>query len=247
MAAALAGLHGRLEEVAARLRALGLEVAIDAERLQLRTVVKAPGHAFEILGGAEGARVSRVAPVGGRPLEVAPTFAPLDLRQFRSGAELEDFLVASLPQMEMQPAVTPAPAPASAAPRRLEATPAPRNALTLARLAQVFGEEAMLPPNAMVELVQEFQYAGTRYRFVASPRDGDPLQGAAHRPERRRLVGPLRPVELPGDPRGGGAGAGGDLGGGGGCREGLRWTSAGPPRPSASCRRTCSRAPARSG
>ena len=182
VAAALASFHARLEDVAARLRALGLEVAVDAERLQLRAVVKAPGHAFEILGGADGARVSRVAPVGGRPLEVAPTFAPLDLRQFRSGAELEDFLVSSLPQMEMQPAVTPAPAPASVAPRRLEATPAPRNALTLARLAQVFGEEAMLPPNAMVELVQEFQYAGTRYRFVASREMGTRFKG--------RLIGP---------------------------------------------------------
>jgi hypothetical protein len=182
VAAALVRLHGQLEEVAARLRALRLEVAIDGERLQLRTVVKAPGHAFEILGGADGARVSRVAPVGGRPQDVAPSFAPLDLRQFGSGTELEDFLVASLPQMETQPAVTPAPIPVSTPPPHLEATPAPRTALTLARLAQVFGEEAMLPPNAMVELVQEFQYAGTRYRFVASREMGTRFKG--------RLIGP---------------------------------------------------------
>jgi hypothetical protein len=182
VAAALAGLHGQLQDVAARLRALQLEVTIDAERLQLRAVVKAPGHAFEILGGADGARVSRVAPVGGRPQDVTSTFPPLDLRLFASGAELEDFLVGSLPQMETQPAVTPATAsPATPAPV-LETTPAPRNALTLARLAQVFGEEAMLPPNAMVELVQEFQYAGTRYRFVASREMGTRFKG--------RLIGP---------------------------------------------------------
>lgn len=182
IAAALAALHGQLEEVAARLRALRLEVTIDGERLQLRAVVKAPGHAFEILGGPDGARVSRVAPVGGRPQDVAPTFPPLDLRQFGSGAELEDFLVASLPQMETQPAVAPAPLSAAEPPRHLEATPAPRNALTLARLAQAFGEEAMLPPNAMVELVQEFQFAGTRYRFVATREVGTRFKG--------RLIGP---------------------------------------------------------
>jgi hypothetical protein len=182
VASSLAALHGQLEEVAARLRALQLEVAIDPERLQLRTVVKAPGHAFEILGGADGARVSRVAPVGGRPQDVASTFPALDLRQFTSGTELEDFLIASLPQMETQPAVTPMPLPASTPAAHVEATPAPRNALTLARLAQVFGEEVMLPPNAMVELVQEFQYAGTRYRFVASREMGTRFKG--------RLIGP---------------------------------------------------------
>jgi hypothetical protein len=183
VATALAGLHGQLEEVAARLRALQLEVVIDAERLQLRAVVKAPGHAFEILGGADGARVSRVAPVGGRPQEVASGFPPLDLRLFGSGVELEDFLVGSLPQMAVQPGVTPAPGREDARPPpRLEATPAPRNALTLARLAQVFGEEAMLPPNAMVELVQEFQYGGTRYRFVAGREMGTRFKG--------RLIGP---------------------------------------------------------
>ncbi len=64
VAAALAALHGQLDDVAARLRALRLEVTVDPERLQLRAVVKAPGHAFEIIGGGEGARVARVAPVG---------------------------------------------------------------------------------------------------------------------------------------------------------------------------------------
>ena len=63
----------------------------------------------------------------------------------------------------------------------------------------------MLAPNAMVELVQEFQHGGTRYRFVATREMGTPLPGPAHRAERRRLVGPLRPRELPGDPQGGGA------------------------------------------
>jgi hypothetical protein len=179
---ALAALHAQLDDLATRLRALQLDVAVDAERLQLRAVVKAPGHAFEILGAADGARVSRVAPVGGRPQEVAATFPPLDLRQFASGSELEEFLVASLPEMAAQPAARPEQAAVSAKAPRLEATPAPRNALTLSRLSQVFGAEALLPPNAMVELVQEFQYGGTRYRFVASREMGTRFKG--------RLIGP---------------------------------------------------------
>ncbi len=179
---ALAALHGQLEDVAARMRALQLEVAVDAERLQLRAVVKAPNHAFEILGGADGARVSRVAPVGGRPREVAASFPPLELGTFTSGAALETFLVGSLPLMETAGEAAAEPPPEAVPPSRLEATPAPRNALTLARLAEVFGPEAMLPPNAMVELVQEFQHAGTRYRFVASREMGTRFKG--------RLIGP---------------------------------------------------------
>jgi len=77
-------------------------------------------------------------------------------------------------------------APAAAEPahggRALEVTPPPRNALTLQALAQVFGADAMLPPNAMVELVQEFQHSGTRYRFVASREMGTRFKG--------RLIGP---------------------------------------------------------
>jgi hypothetical protein len=72
--------------------------------------------------------------------------------------------------------------PAPAAPAVLAATPPPRNALTLAALARVFGDEAMLAPNAMLELIQEFQHGGTRYRFVAAREVGTRFKG--------RLIGP---------------------------------------------------------
>ncbi|HET9553742.1 MAG TPA: hypothetical protein VFP50_12305, partial [Anaeromyxobacteraceae bacterium] len=165
LAEALGALQGRLQEVAIRLRALRLEAMLDAERLMVRAVVKTPSHAFEVLGGADGVRVSRVAPVGGRPWEVSAAFEPLELARFERTGDLEGWLVEALPRMEAQPAAPPQPSPR---PSALEATPPPRNALTLQSLAQVFGADAMLPPNAMVELVQEFQHGGTRYRFVAS-------------------------------------------------------------------------------
>jgi hypothetical protein len=182
VAAGLGGLQGRLQDVAARLRSLRLEAAVDADRLLVRSVVKAASHAFEVLGGPDEVRVTRVAPVGGLPWEVPPSFPPLALSQFATLADLERWLVEALPRL------TPARAPGSAAPAedgeagRLEATPPPRSALTLEGLAQVFGADAVLPPNSPVELVQEFRHGGTRYRFVATREMGTRFKG--------RLIGP---------------------------------------------------------
>jgi hypothetical protein len=180
LSSALGRRAGTLRDLAARLRELRLDAGVDPERLAVRAVVKTPSHAFEILGDPEGVRVSRVAPVGGTPFEVSPEFPPLDLAAYRSPAELELFLSGALPRMR---AAEPAHAPAApAASGALEATPPPRNALTLASLARIFGEQAILAPNAMVELVQEFQHGGTRYRFVAAREAGTLFRG--------RLIGP---------------------------------------------------------
>ncbi|MFY3745814.1 hypothetical protein ACOQFB_18020 [Anaeromyxobacter sp. Red801] len=181
VAQALGRRTAALQDLAARMRSLRLETALDPERLAVRALVKTATHAFEVLGGPESVRVSRVAPVGGRPFEVAPDFPTLDLSDFASPTDLEIYLVASVSRMRpaaAAPALTPAP---TAAPT-LAATPAPRNALTLAALAQVFGDDAMLAPNAMVELVKEFAYGNTRYRFVASREMGTRFKG--------RVIGP---------------------------------------------------------
>jgi hypothetical protein len=178
--AALARHSAALRDASERLRALRIDAAIDADRLAMRAVVKTATHAFEILAGPEGARVARVAPVGGRPFEVSPQFPPLDLAAHATAAELEGYLAREVPRMLPTEPARPPSAPADRA--ALEATPPPRNALTLATLAAVFGEEATLAPNAMVELIQEFQHAGTRYRFVASREMGTCFRG--------RLIGP---------------------------------------------------------
>jgi hypothetical protein len=179
--AALARHAAALRAAAERLRALRIEAGIDPDRLAVRAIVKTATHAFEILAGPEGARVARVAPVGGRPFEVSRRFPPLDLAAHATAAELEGYLAREVPRMR-PPEPAPAPAAASAGRAVLEATSPPRNALTLAALAAVFGEEATLAPNAMVELIQEFQHAGTRYRFVASREMGTSFRG--------RLIGP---------------------------------------------------------
>jgi hypothetical protein len=180
LAAALAGLEARLQEVAGRLRALQLEAAVDADRLVVRAVVKTPTHAFEVVGGPDGVRVTRVAPVGGRPSGVSPDFPPLDLSQFAGATDLEIYLAASLGQMAVQPTITPS--RGTAGQGALAATPAPRNAVTLEALGRAFGGEATLAPNASVELLQEFEHGGTRYRFVATREAGTQFRG--------RLIGP---------------------------------------------------------
>jgi hypothetical protein len=182
LAAALQKRTAALQELAARFRALRLEAALDPDRVAVRAVVKTATHAFEILGAPDATRVSRVAPVGGVPFEVAPEFPALDLAAFSGLADLEVFLVHAAPRMAPAAARTPAPAAPAASGGALEATPPPRNALTLAALAQVFGEEAVLAPNAMVELIQEFQHGGTRYRFVAAREMGTRFKG--------RVIGP---------------------------------------------------------
>jgi hypothetical protein len=181
IAAALVRWTAALQDVAARLRALTLETTVDPERMAARTVVKTAAHAFEILGGPSGVRVSRVAPVGGKPYEVSPEFPPLELSEYATRTDLEMYLTAAAPRMA--PAGAPRAASGTAAAQgALEATPPPRNALTLAALAHVFGDDAMLAPNAMVELIQEFQHGGTRYRFVATREVGTRFKG--------RLIGP---------------------------------------------------------
>lgn len=182
IAAALQKRAGALQEIAVRFRALRLEAAIDPDRFAVRAVVKTATHAFEILGAPESIRVSRVAPVGGVPFEVSPEFPALELSSFSTLSDLELFLVHSAAAMSPAPARTPVPAAAAGQGGALEATPPPRNALTLAALADVFGQDAILAPNAMVELIQEFQHGGTRYRFVAAREMGTRFRG--------RLIGP---------------------------------------------------------
>ncbi len=181
LAMALARRGAALQDVAARMQALRLESSLDPERLAVRAVVKTATHAFEILGTPEGVRVSRVAPVGGRPFEVASDFPPLSLPDFAVPADLEIFLVNAVPRM----AAGASPRASAGRPEpggALAAMPPPRNAVTLESLVRAFGDGSILAPNAAVELVQEFEWANTRYRFVATRDMGTRFRG--------RLIGP---------------------------------------------------------
>jgi hypothetical protein len=174
-----------LNDLAARLRALRIAPTLDADRLALRAVVKTAGHAFEILGGSDGLRISRVAPVGGKPFEVASTFPALRLEEHASLTDLEIWLEDRVAAMKGAP--PPAAAHATAAPLgRLEGAAPPRNALVLSKIVEAFGGEAVLAPNAPVEVFREFQHAGTHYRFVATREVGTTFKG--------RLIGPTGDV-----------------------------------------------------
>ncbi len=171
-----------LGELATRMRALRLEPTFDPERLLVRTVVKTAGHAFEILGGPEAVRVSRVAPVGGKPFEVPLTFPTVKLDRHASLADFELWLDGAVPEMQAaarrgEPARGDVGASA-----RIEVTPPPRNALTLGQIVQAFGADGVVAPNAPLEVFQEFQCAGTHYRFVATREMGALFKG--------RIIGP---------------------------------------------------------
>jgi len=171
-----------LGELATRMRALRMEAVLEPERLLVRSVVKTAGQAFEILGGPEGVRVSRVAPVGGKPFEVPLTFPPIKLEQHASLVDLELWLDHAVGQMQGGSRAEGARSAATPDTAHVDVTPPPRNALTLGQLAQAFGAEAVVAPNAPFEVFQEFQHAGTRYRFVATRDMGALFKG--------RLIGP---------------------------------------------------------
>ncbi len=176
-----------LHDLAARLRALRMEAVLEPERLLVRTVVKSAAHAFELLAGPEGVRVSRVAPVGGKPFEVSPRFPALTLEHHATLADLELFLDARVGEMRAPPPAVQAGSTAAGQPRprasaRLEVAPPPRNAVTLEGLERAFGTGCAVAPNAPLEIFQDLQCDGTRYRFVATREAGTTFKG--------RLIGP---------------------------------------------------------
>ncbi len=175
-----------LQDVAARMRALRLDTTFDPERLLVRAVVKTVGHAFEVLGGPAGVRVARVAPVGGKPFEVPASFPPVQLEEHASLGDLELRLDGMIRELEAAARAGAGTSSRPAEPARLEITPPPRNAVTIGQLTQAFGAAGVLAPNAPLEVFQEFQHAGTRYRFVATREMGTLFRG--------RLIGPTGDV-----------------------------------------------------
>jgi hypothetical protein len=177
-----------LQNVLLTMRLAHLDAQVDPERVVVRAVLKTATHAFEIIGtSTDGIRVARVAPVGSTPYEVAGDFPALELSQYPTATDLEIYLVGNVNQMRPPQAASSsrpprAGPPSPAAGNALVATPAPRNALTLAAVAQVFGADSLIAPNALIELIQEFEHANVRYRFVATREMGTRFKG--------RLIGP---------------------------------------------------------
>ena len=155
-------------------------------------MLKTATHAFEIIGTPRDPGEARRA--GGRtPYEVASDFPPLVLSQFPTPTELEIYLVGHV--VQMRPAQVAAPdrppraGPPSPGGRRGAGRhgAAPQRAHARRHLA---GLRRRLDPRP-----QRADRAdpGVRARQRPLPLrrhagDGDPLQGAAHRAERRRLV-----------------------------------------------------------
>lgn len=170
-----------LHDVGARMRALAIEPVFDPRKLTVRGVVKTTHFAYEILGDDEAIRVSRVAPVGGAPFEVSLAFPPLDLNEYGSATDLELWLDGRVVEMQTAGRRT-GQRQGAAKGATLVVNPPPRNALTLGVILKAFGPDGVMAPNAPVEVFQEFQHGGTRYRFVATREVGSRFRG--------RLIGP---------------------------------------------------------
>jgi len=171
-----------LEDLAARMRALGIEPRFEPDRLLVRAVVKTASQAFELLGEPEGVRISRVAPVGGKPFDVPAAFQLVRLDEHATLSDLELWLEELASKMRSGPQQGGARPVEVREAARIEVTPPPRNALTLGQIVQAFGAGGVMAPNAPVEVFQEFKWAGTHYRFVATREMGDLFRG--------RLIGP---------------------------------------------------------
>ncbi|HCF61624.1 MAG TPA: hypothetical protein DFS52_26960 [Myxococcales bacterium] len=185
LAVALKVRLGYLRDVAGRLQPLGLVPKADPKRLIIVAEVKTVEHTFELHGGPDGIRVGRVAPRHGTPFAVSPDSPALRLEDYPSLTDLELYLSDAFARMRPAP-LAQAPAPAEQ-PVRLHPLPPEPEALTVSLLAR-FGPEALIGLDATgrLEVHQDFDLGGTRYRFTATHERGSSFHGrlASHRGER---------------------------------------------------------------
>lgn len=186
-----------LKAVGAQLQALKLPCRIDKDRLAVVALVKAATHTFELLGAPEGVRLTRVSPAHGPALEVSPRFPPLRLEQFSSSSDLELFLCDALPRLETQAPAAPAPAPAPAR-AELQAVAPPAQALSLTRLAQAFGAEAVIAQGSKLDVAYDFEVGGERFRFAASWETGSTFKGTVRGAAGEKWAGRFELDRFPG-------------------------------------------------
>lgn len=171
-----------LEGLVKQLRALKCACSTDPEQLVVVATVDTIGYRFELLARPESVSIRRVLPTHGKPFPVPETFPPLKLEEFEHSADLEVHLTSLLPQLEQAAKSAPRPQTGQlpAITDRGLVVVAPKG-LTVG-LLQRFGGKASFAPNATLEVQQEFELNGARFRFVASSAGETLFRG--------RLLGP---------------------------------------------------------
>lgn len=171
-----------LQDLGSKLKKRGLAVALVADRLLVQAMVQTTGHKFELLGGPDGVRVSRVAPLHGKPFEVSPDFPALKFEELSSAVDFEVALEHAVSAMKPAAAAPPVrpPEPKGAPVAKVQVAPPSANALSLAALVAKFQDATVT--SSKLELTQEVEVGGTRFRFVATHESGNAFRG--------RILGP---------------------------------------------------------
>lgn len=168
-----------LRDLAGRLQAFSLPVSLETNRLEVLSQVRTTEYVFDLVGAPEGIRVVRVAPLHGKPFEVAAELSPLfRISDFKAAIDLELELGERVKQM--RPAEG---RPAPGAQARLVTVAPAAGALRLGQLAERFGPEACVTPGKPLEITQELDFGGRRYHFIAVHEGGSVFRGRLHGPE----------------------------------------------------------------
>lgn len=184
---------GFLRDLGNRMQTVGLTPRVDPDALILKSVVKSVSHNFEIVGTPEGVRVSQFVGRDGKTTVVSTDYPALKLEEHDSLIDLEIFLSDRIGEMTAA-AVAPAAGGSAAAPAAhgaaapkakpvaLRSLPPPQGMLPAALLSR-FGAEAAVGIGAgRIEVTQELEVDGERYKFIATHEAGATFRG--------RLSGP---------------------------------------------------------
>lgn len=186
-----------LEGLARVLRSLKVECRFDPLRLVVLGRVRVAGATVDLVGAPDGVRLLRVTPDAGKERELPANGPILKLDEFSDPTDLELHLAQLISDAEKAPSAVLAPAAApSAAPKRglvLQASPE----LTIGQL-QRLGDEVCFAPGTKLELFQEFEHDGVRYRFSASQEKGDTFRGTIQGPKGARWAERFNLSRFPG-------------------------------------------------
>lgn len=175
---------GFLRDLGNRMQTVGLTPRVDPDALILKSVVKSVSHNFEIVGTPEGVRVSQFVGRDGKATVVSGDYPALNLEEHESLIDLEIFLSDRVGEMAAAaaPAASASAAAAPAVKRVLRSLPPPQGTLPASLLAR-FGADAAVNIGAgCIEVTQELEVDGERYRFSATHEAGSTFRG--------RLSGP---------------------------------------------------------
>jgi hypothetical protein len=164
----------RLEVMASRLEALGLQPCVDPGSLEVRAEAQVGGLRLLLGGDKQGKlRILEVHRAGA--LLRSEVGVPFALSQFRDALALQAHLLSMV----------------------VDAA-APGSGIGFGELAERFGPAARLPPTSALELVSDFTVRGERYRFVAARVRGRTFRGLLAGPDGKKWADHFQLEDFPG-------------------------------------------------